>query len=218
MAFIKTPRWIVIGWLLCLFTFLLAGCATWSESDQNKPLLDPDDPAWQPSPNPYLQQSIKISDSVQQAFETAVSAMGEQRWSQAQSQLEALTEQHPDLSGPWVNLGIVLRQQNQRQQAEAAFEQAITANPLNNDAYIQYAVLLREQGRFDEAEALYLQALEVWPHSPKAHRNLGILYDLYMGQWPKAMEHYQMALKVSDEPSRELEGWIIDLRRRMGAS
>lgn len=217
MAFIRRPRRLGAGWALCLLTFLLAGCATWSESDK-KPLLDPDDPAWQPTPNPYLQQSVKISDSVRQSFEAAVKAMDEQRWSQAQVQLEALTANHSELSGPWVNLGIVLRHQNQLIKAEAAFEQAIAVNPLNNDAYIQYAVLLREQGRFDEAEALYLQALKVWPHSPKAHRNLGILYDLYMGQWPKAMEHYQMALKVSEEPSRELEGWIIDLRRRMEAS
>src|SRR5690606_7040561 len=123
----------------------------------------------------------------------------------------------PELAGPLVNLGIIYWRQEKLAEAEKFFNQALAGNALNNDAYIQFALFLRDQGRFAEAEAQYRKALEVWPHNAAAHRNLGILYDLYMGKFDEALKHYEMVLRLSRGPNKEVEGWIIDLKRRMAA-
>ena len=101
-------------------------------------------------------------------------------------------------------------------QAQAAFEQAQVMNKYNPDAYTQYAVMLREQGKFTEAEAQYLKALAVWPHNLQAHRDLGVLYDLYLIQADKALQHFTLADQLSAEPNKELKGWILELNRRLG--
>ena len=101
------------------------------------------------------------------------------------------------------------------EQAQQAFAQAIAANGKNLDAYNQLAVVKREQGDFAGAEGLYLQALEVWPQHAASHRNIGILYDLYLGQFDKALLHFESYQQLQQEPDRQIAGWIIDLKRRL---
>ncbi len=166
-------------------------------------------------PDPYLAQAKPLPAGAAADFEQAQQAMAAQQWQNAQSLLEQMTQLYPSLSGPYVNLGLVYRQQNKSQLAIDAFKRAIAVNPLNSSAYNQLGVLYREQGEFQQAEQSYLQALEVWPHNAVVHRNLGILYDLYMGRFAEALQHYQMSQKVAAEPERRIEGWIVDLQRRM---
>lgn len=166
-------------------------------------------------PDPYLAQSSVPSASAQKAFNGALQAMQQQDWQRAHQLLVQLTERHSDLSGPWVNLGIVESRLGDVEAAERALAKAIEINPLNNDAYNQAALVKREQGKFAEAEALYVQALEVWPHSFESNRNLGILYDLYMGKFDLAMKRYELAAKLAPETDREIKGWVIDLKRRL---
>lgn len=214
MAFTKRQR----GWLysLCVAVLVLSGCTT------NKPKkADAEDaPAGEIAPievipNPYLAQKVEVPAAAKEQFRTAVVLMQGENWDAAEQTLTAMTKEYPTLAGPFVNLGIILRQQGKPEAAEKMFEKALQLNPLHNDAYIQYAVMLREQGEFQRAEQLYLKALEVWPHNLAALRNLGILYDMYMGKFEQALAHYELALRVMPEPSREMQGWIIDLKRRM---
>nr|WP_254722310.1 tetratricopeptide repeat protein [Gilvimarinus xylanilyticus] len=143
------------------------------------------------------------------------------QWSGARQTLQQLVVQAPELSGPWLNLGIVWVQLNEPGQARAAFERALAANPLNVDAYNHLGALERREGNFTQAQNNYEQALEVWPHSVAAHKNLGILLDIYTGDWPEALEHYQAAQIIIEqtqgEPNATLNGWIIDLQRRIKA-
>lgn len=206
---------------LAMFTLLmLASCA----SNRDKPEQDPDAAAEaegeriEALANPYLAQPVEVPPAAAEQFRTAVVVMQGENWDDAEQLLRALHQSYPTLAGPLVNLGISLWRQDEIEAAEEAFAEALRVNPLHNDAYVQYGVMLREQGRFDEAEQLYLSALEVWPHNPQALRNLGILYDLYMGKFEQALEQYELALKIMPEPSREMQGWIIDLKRRMAAA
>jgi len=168
-----------------------------------------------PGQNPYLQQDVNISGAVRALFADAVAAMQNQQWSQAESLLLQLTEQYPELSGPLLNLGIVYRQLNQLNKAERAFTQAVAVNNLNIDALNQLALLKREQGDFKAAEVHYLAALAVWPRHDITHKNLGILYDMYMGEFNKAVEHFEIYQFLQAGPDRRVSGWIIDLKRRI---
>src|SRR5690606_20499251 len=147
----------------------------------------PEGPA---TPNPYLQHAPSVSRAAQQKFDAAIVAMQQQQWSQAERLLMELARTHSNLSGVHLNLGLIYRAQKDNTKAEAAFEQAINANKRNLDAYNQLAILKRQAGDFSSAERLYQSALKVWPYHPDSHKNLAILYDLYLGREQQALAHY----------------------------
>jgi tetratricopeptide (TPR) repeat protein len=80
--------------------------------------------------------------------------------------------------------------------------------------YNQQAISLRERGRFNEAEQLYLAALNVWELHPDSHRNLGILYDLYMGYPDRALQHFSRYQVLTGAGDTAVAGWIADLERQ----
>ena len=173
-------------------------------------------------PDPYLSQSSKVSASAKADFAAALSAMSAKKWKQAEEMLTLLTATYPELSGPYINLGVAQQELGERDKAEQSLRNAIAVNPANMDAYMHLGVLYRAAGRFADAEQVYLDALAVWPHHIASHRNIGILYELYMGRLTEALPHYQMAQRLitqtSEKPDRKLKGWIVDLERRLAAS
>jgi tetratricopeptide (TPR) repeat protein len=206
----------VLGLLVAIVS--LAGCAS---NGSPKPQVEPEivyekgsDAPLVSLPNPYLQQEIAVSPEVRQAFTQGVGLMKASKWNAAELHFDALSQANPSLAGPWINLGICLWRQEHYKPAAQAFEQAIAANKYNMDAYLAYGVMAREQGQFDRAEQLYKNAIAVWPHNAVAHRNLGVLYDMYMGRFDDALAHFEMTARIMGEPDKELQGWIIDIKRR----
>lgn len=211
--------------LVTLCTILgLTACATAPESkpeaetkvhtEESAPSALPEEPV---TPNPYGQMEVSVSAQAQSNFERALAAMEQGDDAQARRLLIAMTEQHPELSGPWVNLAKIHREQGRAAEAMTALEQALTINPNNLDAYNQLALLKREAGDFDAAERLYRQALAVWPFHGQSHLNLGILLDLYRGEGEQALLHYRAYQQRQDEPDRQVAGWIVDLERQLAA-
>lgn len=215
MDFINAVARALMG--LSLVALLVSGCATGASKRVPAEATDEtlEVEAIERIANPYLAQSVEVPTAAIEQFRKAVVLMQGENWSQAQEVLREMTQTYAKLAGPWVNLGISYWRMGQFVEAAQAFAKAIAINPLHNDAYVQYGVMLREQGEFEKAETVYLQALEVWPHNLAALRNLGILYDLYMGKHGQALAQYELALRVMPEPSQEMQGWIIDLKRRM---
>lgn len=171
-----------------------------------------------PDENPYLTNATNAPRAAQQLFGQAINAIASEQWQEAELLLQQLTVEYPKLSGPFLNLGIVYHQTNQMEQAEQAFKDAIAANSLNLEAYNQLAYLKREQGDFKAAEENYLSALKVWPKHATSHKNIGILYDLYMGQWDQALDHFKKYEYLAGENDKLIAGWIIDLQRRINAT
>ena len=166
-------------------------------------------------PNPYLANPRQVSGSVQKLFERALEFHRAQDWPEAELAWQELALAAPKLSGPQLNLGIVYEATGRPELAENSYRKAIEINRLNVNAYNQLAILKREQGKFAEAETLYTQALRIWPDHPTSHRNIAILYDLYMGKLEQALAHYQRYSQLEEEPERALKGWIRDLQRRL---
>ena len=82
-------------------------------------------------------------------------------------------------------------------------------------AHNQYGIFLREQGRFGEAEQAYLSALEISDNYPDTHRNIAVLYDLYLGDRERALRHYYRYQQLTDADERMVAGWIADLERQL---
>jgi tetratricopeptide (TPR) repeat protein len=83
---------------------------------------------------------------------------------------------------------------------------------------LQRGILYREQGDFQAALHAYDQALTLQPDYALAHRNIGILYDLYLQQPGQALTHYKRYLELVGEDDKTVSGWVIDLERRAGSA
>lgn len=166
-------------------------------------------------PNPYLQNPQKFSEQVEVNFHDAVASMQQKNWDHAESVLKQLAEKNLKASGVYLNLGIVYRNKGDNEKAAAEFNRAISANMKNVDAYNQLAVLKREAGDFNAAEGLYQKALGIWPFYPEGHKNIAILYDLYLGKPELALPHYQAYQQLLSVPDKQVDSWVADLQRRL---
>lgn len=216
MAFIKHS-------LLVLAALLLVACGATSKKDETPEdvSVEGEGAAEAPLvliPNPYLANKPSIPGRAKEEFARATAAMSAKEWKQADGMLRLMTETYPQLAGPWVNMGICEYHLEDLGTAEASLQKAIEINPTNMDAYTWLGFVYREQGKFVEAEKTYLAALQVWPHHADSHRNLGILYDLYMGRFEEALKHYKMLQRILPEEDRQVKGWILDLERRLASS
>jgi lipoprotein NlpI len=95
-------------------------------------------------------------------------------------------------------------------------EQAVAANPANCDAHTLLGVMARQAGDFQTAEKQYRTCLLVRPDFKDAYLNLGILYELYLGKLDLALDAYRSYQGLLDEPDRKVQGWVMDLERRLG--
>ena len=149
-------------------------------------------------------------------FDEAVALIREQRYLEAEIVLLAITADQPELAGPWINLGQVYVALNQSEDARLAFAAAVTVNPLNCTAHNELGLLARRDGDFESAEQHYLRCLEQVPGHGPTYLNLGILYELYLGRLTEALASYQHYQALLVEPDRRVQGWVIDLERRLG--
>ena len=131
--------------------------------------------------------------------------------------LKSITTRYPDLSGPWLNQGIIHINFNNLIEAEKAFKQALTIYPDNPYTLNMLGIVLREQGQFKKAKQHYEKALKIDKHYAKAHLNLGILADLYLRNFPLALDHFEQYQALQPTSDRRISGWIKDLKRRIRA-
>lgn len=151
------------------------------------------------------------------AFATAVALIRGEQWQSARKVLLTITASQPELAGPWVNLGLVHARLGDQDAADEAWTMALAANPKNCVVLNHMGVAARRAGRFEQAEKYYQQCLEHAPEFSPARLNLGILYELYMGRYVDALAAYQDYQLALAEPDNKVNGWMLDLERRVAA-
>jgi len=164
---------------------------------------------------PSTRPEVTVKSQSAELFEQSLIALEAEDMNRAEGLLNRVTELQPELSGPWVNLGQVYLAGERATEARAAFERAIAANPTNCAAYNQLGVLARQQGELEAAERSYLACIERNPDFPQVYLNLGILYELYLGRLPQALEAYRTYQSLVDTEDTLVKGWVLDLERRL---
>jgi Tfp pilus assembly protein PilF len=147
-------------------------------------------------------------------FEQAVVMMQAGDYSAASSLLEKVVAQGPGVTAPYINLAIASRHNGQPEQAEEALKTALQLIPAHPVASNEYGLLLRKAGRFAEARAIYEQALSAFPDYSPAHKNLGILCDIYLQDLTCALEHYE-SYSMAVPKDEQVKLWVADLRGRL---
>ncbi len=150
------------------------------------------------------------------AFDAAVQQLRAERYEQAAAALRKLTERRPQYSGPWANLGIALARLGRDGEAAQALQQALALKALPA-VHNELGMLHRRAGRFAEARQAYEAALAAAPDFALAHRNLGMLCDLYLYDLDCALTHYQAYGRLAPAGDKEIELWLADLQQRLAS-
>jgi tetratricopeptide (TPR) repeat protein len=132
---------------------------------------------------------------------------------QAMLEFQVMTQSYPELPGPHANLGLLHRNANQLAEAEAALAKATELAPWDAQIWTEYGVTLRQAGKFTEARAAYERALQANPSYAPAHRNLGVLLDLFLDDPLTAQTELETYTTLTGE-DKPVSGWIAELRSR----
>ncbi|WP_161965776.1 tetratricopeptide repeat protein [Steroidobacter cummioxidans] len=155
-------------------------------------------------------------EAVQQ-FERAVTAMSSGDLAAAEQGFRALATAYPSYSGPLLNLGILHAKAGKLEEAEKVIRDAIARNGNNAAAFNQLGIVQRKLGKFQDASDAYTRAVQIDPNYSLAWLNLGVLCDLYLQEPQRALEAYERYLATASAPDAKVNGWVTELKKRIGA-
>jgi Flp pilus assembly protein TadD len=198
----------------------LAGCATVSEpmSAIRNAITPGSSSATPAAPRPAASYfSTPVNPAAQRAFDEASSALRSGRTEEAERAFRALTQASPELAGPHANLGVIYRKAGKLPEAVTEFQAAVKLSPAQPIYLNQLGITYRQQGEFAKARDAYQKAIALDPRYAAPTLNLGILYDLYLGDAPHALEQYNRYLALSPNGDATVTKWVADLKNRKPA-
>jgi len=166
-------------------------------------------PAVTPAPPPMPVASSRANSD----FARALGLMRGGDATQAILEFQVMTQSYPELPGPFTNLGLLYRKTSQLAESEAALQKATERANWDAATWTEYGLTLRQAGKFPEARGAYERAIEANPSYAPAHRNLGVLLDLFLDDPVTAQAELETYKTLSGE-DKPVSGWIAELRAR----
>jgi Tetratricopeptide repeat len=148
-------------------------------------------------------------------WDRAVGFMRSGNNTEAELEFKQVALQFPQLSAPYVNLGILYRKAGQLEQSEDALKTAVERNDSSAVAWTELGATQRLRGEFPNAAASYEKAIASDPNFAPAYRNLGVVSDLYLGDPERALTAFERYKELTGE-EKPVSGWIAELRVRTG--
>ena len=191
------------AWLVLAVLAGLQGCA----SDKPTPAIVTTTQA--------VSQTDVISAETRADFDAAMQLIKKEEYEKAIELLNKVVKAAPKNAIASINLALAYKKLGKLKQAEDSLKLAFIAEPGNPVAHNEYALLYRKTGRFSDARTLYEKILDKYPNFNIAHKNLGILCDLYMKDYQCALNHYVIySDAMPDDKTAKI--WIADVKRRLG--
>jgi tetratricopeptide (TPR) repeat protein len=114
------------------------------------------------------------------------------------SMWKEVAQQRPDNARAHVNIGVLLEQRGQAEEAVKEYRIALGLDPNYADAHYNLAVALIRLNRVDEAERAFREAIRLAPGDAPAHVNLATL--LYgRSDWDAASAEYAEAVRLAPQ-------------------
>ena len=136
---------------------------------------------------------------------------------EAEAALRRCLNSNPRLSKAWAELGQILREQHQIEDARQAFLMALETDPENPQAHLGLAAILQFQGKDAEAASAYRRALTRGLAVPDLYAGLAAA-NLDQGKAQEAAARMLDAIRsLPDDPDLlSYMGYVQDLRGRDG--
>lgn len=162
-----------------------------------------------------ITETSTMDEGSRREFDRAVALLANQEYGGAIDLLEKVIERSPGVTAPYIDIAIAYQRIGKLEPAEKHLQTALTLFPGHPVACNEYGLLYRKTGRFAEARAMYEKAIERFPEYVPAHKNLGILCDLYLNDPACAFEHYEIYSSARPDDA-QVKVWIADVRARLG--
>lgn len=151
----------------------------------------------------------------QARFDAALEQLKARQLQEAEASLVSLTQDFPQFSGPWTNLGIIYAKSNRKAQAAVAFNKAAVLNQENVVAFNWLGILARETNDYPRAQLAYEKVLKLDPDNALAHYNLAILLDEFLKRPADALPHYQEYQRLSGKQDLKVLAWVAEIEASM---
>jgi Tfp pilus assembly protein PilF len=148
-------------------------------------------------------------------FERAVSLMNEGKNDKAIELLANVVERKPGVTAPFIDLAIADMRTGKMVEAEQNLKTALEIFPDHPVASNEYGLLLRRLGRFKESREIYEKTVAKFPDYLPAHRNLGILCDLYLNDPECALMQFEI-YSAGASSDAQVKIWVAELHMRLG--
>lgn len=180
-----------------ILLLLLAGCQTGTV---------PSSPQ-----NPATKNETQLNEKQNADYQLALLELDKKNYSKAQSLLLNLNKENPQLAGPLANLGLLHLMQQELGKAEAYLSRALELNSKMPEALNLMGLLSTHNRKIRDAESYYQLALKHKADYSNAHYNLALLYDVYLQNIEKAVQHYRQYLQLIDNTDEETKSWLEQL-------
>jgi len=147
----------------------------------------------------------------QKRFAVALEQLKAKQLQEAEESLTSLTQDFPQFSGPWTNLGIIYAKSNRKPQAAVAFNKAAVLNQENVVAFNWLGILARETNDYSRAQMAYDKVLKLDPDNALAHYNLAILLDEYLKRPVDALPHDEEYQRLSGKQDLKVLAWVAEI-------
>ncbi len=151
----------------------------------------------------------------EQTYRKALEQIRRGRQVDGEKALIGMTHHWPAFSGPFANLGLIYLRRGDVAKAAPMLEKAVVLTPGNGAAWNALGLVRRQKGDFKGAEQAYRRAIAAAPEDPDGHRNLGILYDLYLDRPKAALTAYRACQRLMGGQDKEMARWIAVTERRV---
>ncbi|MES1982057.1 MAG: tetratricopeptide repeat protein [Pseudomonadota bacterium] len=167
-----------------------------------------------PSRSAPARPAVVIDPEVRRDFDAAMSYLKVEQYGRGIEVLSKLTEKPLNTPIPYIDLAIASRKVDNIKLAEESLKRAIGVDASNPIAANEFGIVYRKTGRFNEARQQYDRAVQQYPKFFMAHRNLGILCDLYLRDYACALKEYEIyGAAVPEDKAVKL--WIADMQKRV---
>lgn len=167
-----------------------------------------------PSNEMEKHKMVEIDSDVEDDFNSALSHLKSEEYDEAILLLEKIIAEEDRVPAPFINLGMAYNKKGDSENAEKYLLKAVNIELTHPVANNQLGLLYRKKGRFNDAKKAYTNALTEHPDYLPVVKNLGILCELYIRDFPCALQQYEHYLNLEPE-NKTMKIWVSDLSRRV---